>query len=490
MAILDEIELWVRDFDKPNVYWLNGLAGTGKSTIAQTIAERVFADGQLGASFFCSRDFEDRRSLHLIFPTLAVQLARKYTLFRSAFIELVRSDPDIIHESLYNQLKKLIVQPLAKSTISTVIVIDALDECKDEEPASAILSVLGRFVAEVPTVKFFITGRPETRIQKGFRFPLLAEATDVFVLHEVKLSQVKNDIRRFFRHNFSELKRDKRGLDGWPTEEQVDGLCERAGGLFVHASAAVRFIGERNKSPQKQLDRLLQSPGSSIFEGRTKLKTNSTLDSLYTSILQEAFGDDHPEDDPGVRSVLGAVVLAANPLSPSSIATLLGLDSEEVLPLLLSVHSFLILQDDIDQPVRPFHKSFPDFIVDPARCTDPRFRICPPDHHTELLLGCLETMNRELEWNMCKLPDGVTNSEVADLGERAKEHISQALEYSCRSWHKHLLSMIPAHIGPVLHKFLETKFLFWLEVLSVLGAVREAVDALEVTAKCEWVGVR
>ena len=54
-AILDEIELWIRDlYDPRTVYWLNGLAGTGKSTIAQTIAERTFADGRLGASFFCS----------------------------------------------------------------------------------------------------------------------------------------------------------------------------------------------------------------------------------------------------------------------------------------------------------------------------------------------------------------------------------------------------------------------------------------------------
>jgi len=36
------------------IFWLNGLAGTGKSTIAQTFAEMAFADGKLGASFFCS----------------------------------------------------------------------------------------------------------------------------------------------------------------------------------------------------------------------------------------------------------------------------------------------------------------------------------------------------------------------------------------------------------------------------------------------------
>jgi len=80
-AVLDEIECWTRDFSRQPIYWLNGLAGTGKSTIAQTIAERMFADGQLGGSFFCSRDFEGRRNLQLIFPTLAVQLARKYPKF-------------------------------------------------------------------------------------------------------------------------------------------------------------------------------------------------------------------------------------------------------------------------------------------------------------------------------------------------------------------------------------------------------------------------
>ena len=446
----------------------------------------MFADGRLGASFFCSRDFEDRRNLRSIFPTLAVQLARRYSQFRSTFIQLVQSDPEIVHESLYNQMEKLIIQPLAGSTISTVIVIDALDECRDEEPASAILSVLEQFVAEVPTVKFFITGRPEPRIREGFRLPLLAEATDIFILHEVEPDRVNNDIRLFFRHSFSELKRYRRGLDDWPTEEQVDLLCERAGGLFIHAVATVRFVDHRSNSPKKQLDRLLQSQGSSVFEGKTKFKAEATIDSLYTSILQEAFGGDDPENDPRVRSVLGAVVLAANPLSPSAIATLLGFEPEEVFPVLSLAHSLLVLQEDIDQPVRSFHKSFPDFVVDPTRCTNQRFQVCPPDHHAELLVGCLAVMNRELERNMCELPDGVINSEVPDLKEKIKEHIGKALEYACRSWHKHLVGTVPAHVVPILREFLEKKFLFWLEVLSVLGAAREAVDALEAIAECEW----
>ncbi|KAF9642942.1 hypothetical protein BDM02DRAFT_3124013 [Thelephora ganbajun] len=485
-TILDEIELWARDSHKPPVYWLNGLAGTGKSTIAQTIAERIFADGQLGASFFCSRDFEDRRNLKLIFPTVALQLARNHPEFQSIFVPLVQSDPEIAHESLYNQMDKLIVRPLKKSDISTVIVIDALDECKDDEPASAILSVLGQFVSRIPKVKFFLTGRPEPRIQEGFRLPLLAEATDVFVLHNVESSLVSNDIRLFFNQGFLELAQRRQGLDDWPTREQLDLLCERAAGLFVYAAATIKFIDRRNNDPKEQLDRLLRSPESSAREGKIKLKASTTLDSLYMSILQEAFGDDDPEDDHRTRSILGAVILAANPLSPSAIATLLGIGAKDAFLRLSSVHSLLILQEDADSPVRPFHKSFPDFIIDPARCIDERFHVSPPNHHPELFAGCLELMNRTLEKNMCDLPDGVANCEVDDLRERTERHLDPVLQYACKSWHKHLIDghlvRTPA-IASALRRFLEKKFLFWLEVLSVLGAARDAVHALDVAAK-------
>ncbi|KAF9644124.1 hypothetical protein BDM02DRAFT_1069459 [Thelephora ganbajun] len=489
-AILDEIELWARDSDKPPIYWLNGLAGTGKSTIAQTIAERIFADGRLGASFFCSRDFQDRRDLKFIFPTIAVQLARNYPESRSIFVPLVQSDPEIAHESLYNQMDRLIVRPLKQSHISTVIVIDALDECKDEEPASAILSVLGQFVSQIPKVKFFVTGRPEPRIREGFRLPLLAEATDVFILHEVEPSRVNTDILLFFGHNFSELKARRRGLGDWPSSEQLDLLCERAAGLFVYAVAIIKFIDHKNNNPKGQLERILQLPTSSVHEGKTRFRPNTTLDSLYMSIIQQAFDDDDSEDDHKTRSVLGAVVLAANPLSPSTIAALLGIDHEDVFLRLSSIHSLLILQEDADSPVRAFHKSFPDFIVDPTRCINERFHVSPPNHHPELMAGCLELMNQMLEKNMCNLPDGVANREVDDLRERTKRHLDPTLRYACRSWHRHLIDEHTVHSPPIasaLRLFLEKKFLFWLEALSVLGAAREAVDALEVAAK--WLEV-
>jgi len=69
-------------------------------------------------------------------------------------------------------MEKVIVGPFKAIPIPTLIIVDALDECKDEEPASVILSVLSRFVDEI-LIRFFITGRPEPHIRSGFHSELL-----------------------------------------------------------------------------------------------------------------------------------------------------------------------------------------------------------------------------------------------------------------------------------------------------------------------------
>jgi len=464
------------------VYWLNGLAGTGKSTIAQTIAERIFADGRLGASFFCSRDFKDRRDLRYIFPTLAFQLAHKYPKFRSILVPLLQSNPDIVHESLYNQMEALIVRPLSLSDISTVIIIDALDECVDKDPQSAILSVMGRLVEGIPDVKFLITGRPEPRIQSGFRLELLRPLTDVFVLHEVEPSVVNTDIRLFLEHGLSELAK-RRGIErgGWPTDQHIDLLCMRADGLFVYAVATLKFLDHAFTPPSKQLDIITNSPENTTHEGSVEVRPSTTLDSLYIASFQDAFERMNADDDVKVGFVIGTVVLAMNPLPPSAIATLVELENQEVMDILRLIHSLLKLSEDPDFPVLPFHKSFPDFITDPLRCPNERFHISPRVGHLRLALNCLKLMNGSLGQNFLSLPDYSLNSEIEDLQTRKEDRLGVALEYACKSWHSHLIEArgdVSAVIS-TLRSFLQEGFLAWLEVLSVIGAARDAVIALE-----------
>ena len=194
-----QLEQWLKDEQDRCVFWLNGLAGTGKSTIAQTFAEICFADGSLGASFFCSRDFDNRNNLRAIFPTLAFQLAYRYPRFRDELLELLKTNPDVGQESLNSQMEKLIVDPFEATQIQTLIIVDALDECKDEKPESAILFVLSKHVHRIPHVKFFITGRPEAQIHSGFHLTSLEPLTMELKLHEIDRSLVDNDIRLFLR---------------------------------------------------------------------------------------------------------------------------------------------------------------------------------------------------------------------------------------------------------------------------------------------------
>jgi len=255
--VLLQLERWLKDEQDHRVFWLNGLAGTGKSTIAQTFAEISFADGTLGASFFCSRDFEDRSNLQAIFPTLAFQLAYRYSPFREKLLRVLRANPGVGRESLCSQMEKIIVGPLEASRIRTLIIIDALDECKDEEPASAVLSVLSCCVDEIPNVKFLITGRPEPRIRSGFRLKSLRPITEVLRLHDVEGSLVDSDIKLFFRTqltNITKTRSDCNFTQNWPNPLDINILCEKAAGLFIYASTVIKFVAFKNRTPTEQLD--------------------------------------------------------------------------------------------------------------------------------------------------------------------------------------------------------------------------------------------
>jgi hypothetical protein len=335
-------------------------------------------------------------------------------------------------------------------------------------------------VEEIPEVKFFITGRPEPRIHSGFRLHLLKPLTNVFVLHDVKRSTIDADIKLFLAHRLSELSH-RCQLDGWPTAEHIDLLCQRAAGLFVYAVATIKFLDSTIHLPSKRLDLIINLPECTIPEGRTQFKPNTTLDTLYTSILQAAFSEDAIDVYTNIQLTIGALISLANPLPPSAIAELVGLEPAEVRLFLTAIHSLLVLNEDPTIPVKLFHKSFPDFITNPTRCLDKRFYILPENLHHKLVLNCLRLMNETLEQNMLLLPNYALNSEIVDLPKKVEDQIGVALQYACNSWYNHLVktSEDATDITSALHCFLGEKFLAWLEVLSVLGAARNAVIALE-----------
>jgi len=493
--VLLQLKLWQEDRQDHHVFWLNGLAGTGKSTIAQTFAEISFADGSLGASFFCSRDFEDRSNLQAIFPTLAFQLAYRYPLFRDKLLQALKANPSVGQESLCSQMEKFIVGPLKTTHIQTLIIIDALDECKDKEPASAILSVLSCYVDKIPQVKFFITGRPEPRIRSGFRLKSLQPITEVLRLHNVERSLVDSDIRLFFRTgltNIAETRSDCDPTEDWPSSYEIDILCKKAAGLFIYASTVIKFVTFDHDTPAKRLALIVSLPQSTAHEGR------SGIDLLYTQVLEQAFQDVDLNEwilYSCFRSVVGAVLLVFNPLPVEALSILLRIP--HISTTLRSLHSLLLVPDSKADPIRVFHKSFPDFLMDQGRCKDERFFINPSLHHCDILFSCLNLMVERLKRNICDLDDYIFLSEVKDISALRKKNIGDALEYSCQFWPKHLVG-VPSNCSSVeeickaIDKFFTTCLLFWIETLTIMGSLGASVYAINDvqqwynSVSCKW----
>ena len=447
--VLRKIERWLAEETDRRIFWLNGLAGTGKSTIAQTFSENSFADGKLGASFFCSRYFEDRSNIQNIFPTLAFQLAYRYPEFRKELLPVLRANPEIGQESLRSQLEKVIIGPFKATRIPTLIVIDALDECRDEEPASAILSVLSRYIDQIPEIKFFITGRPEPQLRTGFRLDLLQRITEVLRLHDVERPSVDADIKLFLQTRLTEIAKTRSDSDlteSWPSSYDIDILCKKSAGLFIYASTVVRFVASPRHLPTKRLTLIISLRQSTTHEGK------SGIDLLYTQVLEQAFRDadtDAQELSSRFKLVVGAVLLVFYPLSRKTLSELLnncGTPSH-ISNTLRSLHSLLLIPTSEVDPIRTFRKSFPDSLTDPGRCKDERFFVDPRVHHTDILFPFLDLMKKRLRKNICDLEGCPVLNEVEDLPVRRETYyIGSALEYACRFWTRHLVK-IPGN-GP------------------------------------------
>lgn len=146
ISIINNFYMWIKNQHGQCIYWLNGVAGSGKSAIAQTIAETCAERSQLIASFFFSRDKEDRRSTLRFFPTIALQLISSVPSLELAILSSLRlhSTTTIQSKNLCEQLQTLVIGPLLKldqMSLPMVIIIDALDECEDKELAGEIITI-------------------------------------------------------------------------------------------------------------------------------------------------------------------------------------------------------------------------------------------------------------------------------------------------------------------------------------------------------------
>lgn len=475
--VLGRIMSWIDGSDKRRIFWLNGMAGTGKSTISRTIALRCHEKERLAASFFFSRGNGDLGHAGKFFTTIAFQLANNFPKLRPLILEAVASCSDISRRVPGEQWKQLILQPLSQfrkssAEVSLVLVIDALDECDNENDIRNILRLFveSRELSNTH-LRIFVTSRPETPIRLGFRAIPKAEH-QVLVLHEIAPHTIDHDLFIYFRRQLDDI-RERWYLDrDWICEQEINDLVRNAGGLFQWAATAHRYIYSGREFARERLYALLQ-------ESPSDLPPERNLDQIYTKILQQSLEGDYNEQETRrlcaqFEATVGPIITIFDPLPSAALADLLGTTQGEIDRTLWNLHSLLSVPEDKELPVRPLHPSFRDFLLDQGRCCDVRFWIDGRKTHDDLAVKCLRVMS-SLRMNMTNSASpGVLLHEID--GNVVAAQIPKHVQYACRYWVDHLQQggSIPSDDSPV-HAFLKTHLLHWFEALSLMGKTSDAV---------------
>jgi hypothetical protein len=378
---------------------------------------------------------------------------------------------------------KLIVEPLEAVMREEIfhpciIIIDALDECKEAHVISTILRALSEYASRIPPLRFCITSRPVANVVQGFRETGLMNDTSALVLHNIPLEISERDIRVYLEDRLSHTARVFSLPSSWPSKENSARLVEQSGRLFIFAATAARFIDDRQANdPEGQLERLKSTTYAS-----DKALPHFQLDRLYLEVLREAFPriSEVRRTRTRLKRVLGTIVLLFYPLGPDSLAALLSLKERAVRSTLLSLHSTVIVPDAGDECIRLIHPSSYDFLIDVNRCNDVNFVIDSRIQHTLLAEYCLQVL-QILSPDMCKIGDAsLYNQEVLDLRKRIKKYIPAHVQYACRHWVSHLASGgIHDNVLDLLSRFCSTQLLNWLEVMSLLDELDSAIGALE-----------
>ena len=182
---LGEIERWAIDDPSKRVFWLCADPGWGKSAVMGRLAHAQRA--RVLAVHFCRHDEADTRQPHRVISSLAYQMASQLPDYRSRLLEVVRARADGDAASAGDLFRQLIQEPLActidggRTAAETpegevagqhhrrLIVIDALDECIDDDGSSELLDVLSeRFRALPNWLGLVVSSRKDTAVVSRF----------------------------------------------------------------------------------------------------------------------------------------------------------------------------------------------------------------------------------------------------------------------------------------------------------------------------------
>ena len=477
--LLNNIVTWAKGSSSETIFWLFGPAGTGKTTIAYTIARRFeLATPEdttvLGGNFFSSRQFEETRFATRIIRTIVYHLALRCKAFANALTHSGKFDA--VNQDVRDQLDGLLIGPwqasesarLANSSTPPqqyLIIIDALDEI-DGTGGSEFLRDLLNVINEnrLNGLKFLATSRPDPNLVAH-----VGSFADkqLYRLEEVPFEEAQADIRTYLKTSLP-----------WVGHKAIEQVVTAAAGLFIYASTVVKYLGKHAPQEQRKLLKKLFSVSTSqILPDATAL-----LDKLYIEILEHAFDDFKGDIRLHRLHILFTFLCTAERTSTSIVDELLltddlDSDSASVAETNVIVAEPSIADDTLQRlyavlytennTVLWHHKSFPDFLFDRNRSNE--FWCNEAEHHQRLMDSCFRIMKEELRFNIANIESSfVFDRNNSQLPDAVMDNISPTLSYSCRNWDQHLSSTLDPQYE-TLSEFLRCHTaLFWIEAMNLL----------------------
>ena len=480
--LLQEIDRWANGQDECCVFWLSGLAGTGKSTIARTIARTYYDQKKLGASFFFSRGGGDVGNASKFVTSIAIQLASSEHTVCQNISEAVLEHSNIRNLSLRDQWRTLVIAPLSKlasnaNHSSFLMVVDALDECDDHRDVRTRCQLFADTEAlRAARLRIFLTSRPEISIRQGLS-QIPNSAHEDFILQNISRSIVDHDIFIFLEHSLKIIAQERSLALEWPGKEAVSCMAQKANGLFIWAATACKFIYEGQRFAAKRLDIILRaSSGSAV------MALEKHLDEIYITVLTNSISPEYTDGEKEeayhiLRQILGSIAVLSSPFSISSLTRLLGLAKEDICQTLEDLHSVLDISNDENRPLRLHHPSFRDFLLDENRSKVSKFWVDEKQIHQSLADRCLRVMSSALKQDICsfRLPGELATNVDSSLIEK---YLPPEVQYACLYWVHHLKEGgMKLNNNDQVHHFLNEHLLHWLEALGWMRKVPDGVLA-------------
>jgi len=453
--------------EESNTYWIYGLPGIGKTSLAHSICARLHKGNHLAGAFFCRRDDGSLNEPRNILPTLIHKLAILFPPFRRLVAERLRNDPNLAPGSMNHSLLLELIRKLPRPPKRPLVfVIDAVDECGNTLTRPGVLRALTDAATHTPWLKIIITSRPENDIRHLFD-ALVPSSHERYDLEAD--TKAASDLRIYAQTRFATVVLKRFLTPPWPEPSLFDGVTSRAAGLFIFIETIARAL-EQCDDPTEYLKAALQdSAGTGL----------TSLYALYSSILKAPIVHNTAE----FRRVIGVLLTAAphRPLCEETIAELAGVRLDLVKMWVADLGSLLYRDEGANGGIRVRHLSISDFFLSDGCPRD--YRVDLRDANVALGIACVKKMVEQLRFNICKLEDSrLANAGVDNLPSRIKENISDALQYSCLYWSHHVCFDADnggQRVQESLRAFFEgPSGLYWIEALSIMGMVPIGVPSL------------